>query len=218
MRNINIKAFLYIILILSATIWFALGWVAGLGLTDYWAIIKLLPTVITIDVFLLSLFIKWGWRWALFQKWLVPFPNLNGTWQGYMLTVSIAGGSESRVLAIPTILTVRQTFGNISCVMKTSEMTSYSFSEGFMIDREKQVRQLVYSYTSKPRPMVEERSKAHDGTAVFGIIGMPTKKLEGRYWTDRKTTGEIVLEFRGKKLLEDIPSDLPPRSGLGLGR
>ena len=89
-------------------------------------------------------------------------------------------------------------------------MISHSYVEGFALDRDKQIRQLAYSYTSKPKPSVKERSVPHDGTIVFNLIGRPVSKLEGRYWTDRETTGEITLTFRGKKILDDIPGDLPP--------
>lgn len=89
-------------------------------------------------------------------------------------------------------------------------MASYSYIEGFTLDRDKQVRQLAYSYTSKPKPSVKERSTPHDGTIVFDLIGTPVSKLEGRYWTDRETTGEITLTYREKKVLEEIPEDFSP--------
>lgn len=89
-------------------------------------------------------------------------------------------------------------------------MASYSYIEGFTLDRDKQVRQLAYSYTSKPKPSVKERSTPHDGTIVFDLIGMPVSKLEGRYWTDRETTGEITLTYREKRGLEEVPEDFSP--------
>jgi len=93
--------------------------------------------------------------------------------------------------------------------MRTAEMSSYSYTEGFALDPDRQVRQLVYSYTSKPKPSVKERSSPHDGTIVFDLIGTPVFKLEGRYWTERETTGEISLTFREKQVLDVIPADFP---------
>jgi hypothetical protein len=46
------------------------------------------------------------------------------------------------------------------------------------------------------------------GTAVFQIIEKPKQKLVGRYWTERLTKGEIVLEYHSKALLEELPEDL----------
>jgi hypothetical protein len=67
---------------------------------------------------------------------------------------------------------------------------------------------VAYSYTSKPRLSLNERSIPHDGTTVFKIIEKPKQKLVGRYWTERLTKGEIVLQYYSKELLEEIPEGL----------
>ncbi len=210
MKNLNIKAFIYILLGFSFILWFAFAILGDLSLSNLWAFLKLLPKVATIDLLILSLFIKWGWRWKIFRGWLVPFPDLNGTWQGYIKSNWKDSGTRKKSSPIPAILSIKQTFGKISCVLRTAEMVSHSYVEGFTLDRDKQIRQLAYSYTSKPRPLVKERSTSHDGTIVFNLVGMPVTKLEGRYWTDRETTGEILLAYRGKKILEEIPDDFSP--------
>ena len=40
------------------------------------------------------------------------------------------------------------------------------------------------------------------------IIGNPVEKLNGIYWTTRKTTGEVTLTFRCREKLDEYPSDL----------
>ncbi len=84
MKNINIKSFIYALLILSVIVWIAFAFWGDLKISNLWVFIKLLPKVATIDLFIWGLFAKWGWRWKIFQGWLVPFPDLNGTWQGYI--------------------------------------------------------------------------------------------------------------------------------------
>jgi hypothetical protein len=150
---------------------------------------------------------KWGWRWKWLQGWLVPFPDLNGTWQGQIET-NWKDAQGKTPGPIPVILTINQTFGQISCVMRTAEMESHSYLEGFCIDKDAQVRRLCYSYTSRPKVTLRDRSTPHDGTTLLNIIGKPVHKLEGEYWTQRQTTGTIALMFRTKKLLDQIPSDL----------
>ena len=93
-------------------------------------------------------------------------------------------------------------------MMRTSEMESSSYSEGFLIDSDRQIKNVSYSYTSKPRLSLNERSIPHDGTAVFQIIEKPKQKLVGRYWTERLTKGEIILGYHSKELLEELPEDL----------
>jgi hypothetical protein len=92
--------------------------------------------------------------------------------------------------------------------MRTEEMNSYSFLADFWLDSNQQIRKLAYSFQSSPLPTVRDRSQPHDGTAVLEIVGSPPTKLVGRYWTDRKTTGEISLSFREKNRLEEFPDDL----------
>ena len=210
MKNLNLKAFVYILVGLSAILWVVIAILTGLDISKLWDFIRILPTVAFIDLIFLSIFIKWGWRWKLFQAWLVPFPDLNGTWQGSIQTTWKGPESGQIPGPIPAILTIKQSFTKVSCVMRTAEMTSYSFAEQFKLDEDSQIRQLVYSYTSKPKPAIINRSMPHEGTIVFDIIGKPVSKVKGHYWTARKSTGEITLTFREKKLLDEIPNDLGP--------
>ena len=36
----------------------------------------------------------------------------------------------------------------------------------------------------------------------------PVSRLRGTYWTTRKTTGEVTLNFRCREKLEEYPGDL----------
>lgn len=94
--------------------------------------------------------------------------------------------------------------------MGTSETESFSYVEGFCIDKDAQIRRLCYSYSSKPKAALRERSTSHDGTILLNIIGTPVHKLEGEYWTQRNTGGMATLTFRSKDLLDEMPADLPP--------
>ena len=208
MKNLNIKAFVYIFLGISAALWLGIAIATGVDLSKVWDFVKILPKVAAIDILIVGIFVKWGWRWKRLQGWLVPFPDLNGTWQGTIQTTWKNKETGETPGPIPTILSIKQSFTQMSCVMRTEEMQSHSYIEGFKLDKDAQIRQLAYSYTSKPRPTVTERSAPHDGAIVIDIMGKPVDKLKGRYWTERKTTGEISLTFREKDLLDDFPSDL----------
>lgn len=207
MKNLNLKPFLFILLVLSGLVWFAIATTNGLNMQNFVDFMSPIPKVVTIDLFFIAIFMKWLWRWKFLQGWLVPFPDLNGTWQGEIQTNWKDSGGRTPG-PIPTILTIKQTFARMSCVMRTGEMESHSYLEGFCIDEEAQVRRLCYSYTSKPKSALRSRSTPHDGTMLFSIIGVPARKLEGEYWTQRQTAGTVSLTFREKELLEEIPSDL----------
>ena len=208
MRNLNLKPFLFVLIGFSGFIWFIVATLSDLDMRSFFQFMRPIPKVVTADLILIGFFMKWGWRWKFLQGWLVPFPNLNGTWQGNLQT-NWKDKDGSTPGPIPVILTIKQSFGHLSCVMRTAEMESRSYLEGFCIDKERQIRQLCYSYTSKPKVSLRDRSTPHDGTILFSIIGAPVDKLAGEYWTQRQTNGSVLLTFRTKKLLDELPGDLP---------
>ena len=206
MKNLNFKPFLFILLIFSGVVWFGDLTVSGLNTQKLFDFMRPLPRVVTADTCLILLFRRWVWRWKWLQGWLIPFPDLNGTWQGTIQTnwKDAAGNTPG---PIPAILTIKQTFGQLSCVMRTAEMESHSYVEGFHIDGERQLRRLCYSYTSRPKTSLRDRSTPHDGTILFNLIGKSVRKLEGEYWTQRQTTGIVIVTFKTKELLDELPAD-----------
>lgn len=208
MQNVTIKSSIYLLVGISALIWFAFAYFTGLDLSKAIDFFSLVPKVVSIDLVLIAIFIKWGWKFKVFRGWLVPFPNLNGTWLGFIHSDWVNPETGNKPDPIPVMLTVNQSFFHISCVMHTSEMRSNSYAEGFMIDNDRQIKQLAYSYTSKPRVSLSERSIPHDGSGVFQIIESPKLKLNGRYWTERLTKGEIYLTFHCVDILEELPEGI----------
>lgn len=207
MKNLNWKPFLFILLGFSGLVWFGIATASGLNMQNFFDFMRPIPKVVTADLLLVGIFMKWLWRWKHLQGWLVPFPDLNGTWQGHLQT-NWKDAEGKTPGPIPTMLTIKQTFLRMSCVMRTGEMESHSYLEGFCIDKDAQIRRLCYSYTSKPKSTLRSRSTPHDGTMLFNIIGNPVRKLEGEYWTQRQTNGTIGLTLRDKKLLDELPADL----------
>lgn len=205
MRNLKIKNFVILIVIISGVLLFIVRSIMNLDLSKLIDFYKAFSSVITIDTILIFIFVAWGWKLPLFENWLVPFPNINGTWKGKIFSDWINPETNKKMDPILTMLTIKQNFLNISCVMRTHEMVSHSYAEGFMIDSDRQIKRLAYIYTSTPGILIAERSKPHDGAIVFEIKNKK-KKLTGSYWTGRKTTGEIHLDFFSKELLEEIPA------------
>lgn len=205
MKNLKVKNYVYMIVLISAIAWLVFALSLNLELSNVVVFLKLIPNVVAVDMCIIFLFIKFGWKLCIFRTWLVPFPNLNGTWIGYIYSDWIDPSTKERVKKIPVMLSIYQTFYETNCIMHTGEMKSYSTAEGFNINREQQTRQLSYIYTSKPRVLLSERSTQHDGAMVFDIVGEKEIKLKGKYWTERKTKGEIVLEFYSKKRFDEMP-------------
>jgi len=160
-----------------------------------WNLFKFLSTIVMGEGFIWWLFFKWAWVWRIWQGWLVPFPNLNGTWKGKIHSNWINPATGERIDSIPARLEVKQSFKRITCQLITAESISKSSSECFEIEPDSGAKQLVFSYQNEPKPSVKERSEPHEGTAKIRIIGKKKIRLEGKYWNDRAKPVSGELEF-----------------------
>jgi hypothetical protein len=170
--------------------------------------LRLVPMVLTIDFAIIFIFTQWAWKISFLRNWLVKIPDLNGTWKGLIKSNWVNSKTNEKPDPIPVILTINQTLFHISCVMRTEEMTSYSFVSGFEINEEMQIKRLVYSYNSRPGMDVKHRSPEHFGTMLFDIIENSSQKLKGEYWTDRNTIGIIEMFYWKSEKLDYFPEDL----------
>ena len=203
MKNIKIQAALWVLLAFSCSVFYVIYRIQGSPELNFKTIFRILPIMVSTDLVFYWLFARFLWKLSIFKNWLVPFPNLNGTWKGEIRTTWIDPKTEERPSPIPAILTIKQSFLNVSCVMRTAEMTSRSLTSDFVLDKENQLERLVYTYDSNPIQTVKERNPQHCGTMAFEIIREKKKiKLAGGYWTDRKTTGTIEMDFWKKKRID----------------
>lgn len=212
MKNLKMENFVWAFLIVSVLAWVCILAMSGVKLELSWEAMKVLPDVVTVDLLVWGFFVKWGWKWKIFQDWLVPFPVLEGTWQGTFKSTWINPETNAALGESPMVLVIKQTFTNVCCTIHThtQESSSQSYAASFLLDEESDARKLVYAYTNRPKAGVRHRSAVHDGTALLRVIDNPKRMLEGEYWTNRKTTGDIQLTFRSKELLETFPDDLKP--------
>ncbi len=205
MKNIKEEALLWVRLGGFVIIWVAILYATGTGLAINWDALKKLPDVVTIYFILSLVFTKWLWRWSIFRGWLVPFPNLQGTWEG-MLSSTWKDPETNQVIApLPIILVIRQTFSSISCVQYSRESDSYSTAAQISEDNESGVLRLNFNYANRPKATIRDRSAIHHGAASLRIVSVPERSLEGEYWTSRCTAGDIVVKFRSRELLEKFP-------------
>ncbi len=144
----------------------------------------------------------------LLQGWLVPFPDLEGTWEGEIRSTWRDPKSDQQLPPLPVILAIKQSFLSISCAMHAIESDSYSTAAQFSQDDDGTLR-LSFNYTNRPKATVRDRIAIHDGAAILRIVGRRRQLLEGEYWTSRRTTGDISLKFRSRELMEDIPGYFP---------
>jgi hypothetical protein len=206
MKNMKREALLWVQLGGFVLIWAVLLFLTGTSLAINWEAIKKFPDAVTVYVLLAFVFTKWLWRFKLFGGWLVPFPDLQGTWRGEFKS-TWSDSSGKRIAPISMILVIRQTFSSISCTVFTAESESYSTAAQITKDDDTGTIRLDYNYTNRPKATIRERSAIHDGAARLKIITSPLLRLEGEYWTSRCTSGEIAVDFQSRELAQSFSHD-----------
>jgi hypothetical protein len=201
MKNIKSEVFLWVQLGGFVLIWAALLYLTGTNLAINWEAVKKLPDAVTIYVVTSFVFTKWLWRLKVFSGWLVPFPDLQGTWKGELQS-TWKDANGQRIPSIPVTLVIRQSFSSVSCTVFTEESESYSSAAQITRDEESGAIRLDYNYANRPKATIRERSAIHDGAARLRVVTVPSFRLEGEYWTSRCTAGDIVLSFQGRELAE----------------
>jgi hypothetical protein len=172
-----------------------------------WPALKKLPDVVGVYATLVVVFMKWAWRWRIWQRWLVRIPNLQGTWRGTIRTTWKDPNTGQTPPPIPVTLVIRQTLLTLSCSMFTAESDSYSTAAQINEDDDSGVLRLSYNYLNRPRAGVRERSEIHDGAAILKVVLSPSKELEGEYFTSRCSTGDIAARFHSHQLAQKhLPS------------
>jgi hypothetical protein len=196
MKTINEEMGRWVQVILFAALWLLLLALGGHHEISF-AALKEIPHVVVIYTILYLIFIKWGWRWRIFRGWLVALPDLQGTWEGTLKSTWVDPETSKTPEPIRATLVICQTFHEITCSLRTGESSSES-SAALLSKRESGdgVR-LSYVYTNRPMAQARPRSEMHDGAANLELITHDLKRrLEGQYWTGRKTTGDMNFIFK----------------------
>jgi len=202
MINVREEASDWIRVGVLVAVWTTLLYITKTSLMINWNSVKQLPTVVTIYATLSYAFTKWLWRIPLLQGWLVPFPDLQGTWQGEIRTAWKDPKTGRNGAPIPVVLVIKQNFIAITCTMHTINSDSYSTAAQLSQDADGTLR-LTYNYTNRPKATVRDRIAMHDGAAILRLVLHPKRCLEGEYWTNRQTMGDICVKFRSRTLLEE---------------
>jgi SMODS-associating 2TM, beta-strand rich effector domain len=209
MKNIKAEALLWVQLGSFIAIWALILYLTKTRLAINLEAIQKLPDVITVYVILSFVFAKWLWRWPIFRGWLVPLPDLQGTWAGQIDSNWKDPTTGYHIEAVPIMLVIRQTFLTISCALFTKESESYSTVAQISVEEDSDTFYLRYNYTNRPKATMRERSMIHDGAVRLRIISVPERLLEGEFWTSRCTAGDLSLKFVSRELLEKFTVSEP---------
>lgn len=164
----------------------------NIAIGDVIGVLSMTVTLVTIYGFLFN---RYMWHWCIFTwaQWFVKVPYLAGEWDG---TLKYYWDGEWREK--PMTISIRQTFLHIQVFVKTDESWSKTIGGSFDVDEENGFNSLIYSYINTPDASVRERSPIHYGTAILSIE-KDFCTLRGNYFTDRKSSGEMILTKKENK-------------------
>jgi len=133
---------------------------------------------------------QWLWSWWVFRPWLTTRPDLRGTWKGILVSSWVDPVTRLGRGEIEVYLVIRQTYSALDVRLLTAESSSISLSAS-IIEEGQGVYTLAVTYRSTPRILLRQRSPISHGGALLSVRGAPAHQMDGEYWTDRNTKGEL---------------------------
>lgn len=191
------------LLIGAAIIWGVLLILDGVSVSVQF--LKPLSTVTGVLVLLLAFFERWAWRLPLLYPWFVSVPNLQGTWKGQLTSTWVDPKTYSQIPPREAYLVIKQTFSAIHIRLITNESSSESLAGKIMRNSDGAI-DIAATYRNTPKILMREKSPIHFGGLLMHVHGQPPHTLEGQYWTDRGTQGEIQFTSKSKRQYSDFAS------------
>ena len=151
------------------------------------------PSVVGFYGLFYSIFDRWLWRKLILRQiGLLKIPDLNGTWDGYV--VSSFDAHDTRHDASIEIL---QSWTRISITLRTENSKSHSLI-ATIITKNPSGMVLSYEYLNEPKANARETMHTHEGTAWLTLVNSG-EMFEGEYYTgrDRQNYGSLHFERHG---------------------
>lgn len=191
------------LLLVAAVLWGLLLFLNGVVVSISW--LRHLAVITGVLILLLAAFDLSLWKWRWLSPWFVSRPVIDGTWQTEITSSYIDPKTGVIVAPISAFMVVRQTFSRLSLRLITPESRSEVLGAE-MVRSEDGTYRVIGVYRNEPRLSVRDRSPIHYGGLVLQVHGQPPSQLEGHYWTDRNTSGEILLLERRPSHVDDLAS------------
>ena len=191
-----------IILAIAVLAWFIVLLVQGTQVS--WNHLAPFSTVVGVLVILSLVVEHYLWRQSWLQKWFVSMPDLRGTWKVVIHSDWVNPESGETVPPIQCFMGVKQSMSSLQMHLMTPESESWFVAYNIRHAQSGHGYQIAAVYTNKPGVNLRnDRSSMHLGALVLETHGeneIIPESIAGEYWTDRKTTGTIVLSDKSKKL------------------
>lgn len=168
------KKYLEIFIYISFIILLGLCYIFKLSILDA------ISYSVTISLFLFTFYSKWLWKYNPLEK----TPRLK---KKYVARIDYQYGGQTRNKIVD--VNIKQDLFSVKVTMKSDE--SFSKSVIANIYQEQDVWYLTYTYINEPSQKNRKKSKIHNGTCKLNLNDI--KKINGEYFTDRLSCGDIVF-------------------------
>ena len=165
----------------------------GFELPGWWRfVVSFLPTLAVVGVLAWDL---WVWRLPGVQS-LVRRPDLRGLWR-----VTLTPHAESHIPQggnrgpIEGFLEIKQTFWAVHLRLYTDQSSSKSTATTWLPAYESSVDNLTFTYDNIPKMSESHRSMRSSGACNLMPASLKPQEVEGTYYTDRLTKGDMLLGF-----------------------
>ncbi len=142
---------------------------------------------------LMNLYDRFAWH----RRW-VPFgpPDLRGVWRVAIHSDYVASTPSSTTATINAFVVFRQTAVALTATLHTEESSSGSVAAS--VSRTPDSRfEVSWMYRNEPQQQHRQQSPIHYGGArLMAFGGRKPERLEGTYFTDRATKGDLFLSDR----------------------
>ena len=196
--DLQLKAFIGIVLAALVVVLFMQG--RPVPASDFY---NAFSYVVTGVAFILVLWERYLWHWWPLYPYLHKKPNLKGTWKGQINSNYSDPETKEMKPPIEVYIVVRQTYSSIDVRLFSAESSSVSLSGSFYSDNA-DLYTLACTYRNTPTILRRKKSPISHGGLLLSVRGTPTYQLDGEYWTDRNTAGEITFDTRADEEAHDF--------------
>ncbi|HEX8579759.1 MAG TPA: hypothetical protein VF655_09235 [Allosphingosinicella sp.] len=168
-------------------------------------LLKPFGATVSVVTLLAVIFSKWIWKWRILRNWVVKRPDLNGTWKADLHSTFEVDGERVKKSGF---MVIKQDLSELSIRLYTDQAHSYSLAQN-VIDRDGFFEvACVYLNVPTPHARAVQQSQIHHGALLLSHVGYDEELVEGMYWTDRETMGEIELSERRPTLVTSYRAGL----------
>jgi hypothetical protein len=200
----------YVVAVLAVALAWAVDASADWLYGQHVPLIKFASLIVFVITSIVAGVVSLTWR-RIWQKFPFiarkTFPDLNGTWEGTLVSTWIDPETYKRPPPIPATVWIRQNLFSVSVRLRTGESTSYSTRCLLEADHDAGRFRIWYSYDNRPKAEVAYRSARHEGVAWLETdIDADPNRLTGLYYSDRRTTGDMSFCRVSRELSTEVPS------------